>query len=181
MAVPGADPTALSIGPGYLYLAPLETAEPTDLETAWDTNWVPLGYTESGHEFSINPTFESVDVAEEMTPIDYLETARELSVSFELVQITAANMQAALNGGEITTAAGLVTYEPPTPGEYTPTMIGWEKEDGSERIVWRRCIQVGSVSLARRKAPAKATINCDFRATIPADGGAPFVWMLEAE
>jgi hypothetical protein len=178
MAVPGADPTALKIGPGYLYMAPLGSDEPDDLATAWDAAWVPLGYTEEGHEFSINPSFDEIPVAEELTPLDYLETARELSVSFQIVQITAANMQAALNGGDITTAAGLITYEPPNPGEYTPRMLGWQKEDASERIVWRRCIQVGSVGLARRKAPTKTTINCDFRVTVPADGGKPFTWIM---
>jgi hypothetical protein len=162
------NPLAVRVGPGILYIAPLESTEPTDLDTPWDGDWTPLGYTDAGSEFVIDQTFEDVLVAEELDPVLTLQTARTTTVNFALAEITAANMQRALNGGVIDTGVGIVTFEPPGVGEYTHVMIGWEAEDGLERWVFRKCLQVGSVNIARRRAPDKATIPMSFRCSKPA-------------
>jgi hypothetical protein len=163
------NPVNVRVGPGKLYIAPLESTEPDDLETAWDGAWVGLGYTDTGSEFVFDNTFEDVMVAEELEPVEILQTQRSISVNFTLAEITAANMERAFNGGDIETALGVVTFEPPDAGDYTPVMIGWESDDGLERWVFRRCIQTGSVTMARRRAPDKATIPVSFRATKPAN------------
>lgn len=170
------DPVAVRVGPGILKIAPLGTAEPTDLSAAWDGAWVDLGYTNEGSNFVFDQTFEDVTVAEELEPIRVLQTARNITLNFALAEMTAANMQRAFNGGEVTTNAGVVKFEPPDAGDYTEVMIGWESEDGLERFVFRKCIQVGSVDIARRRAPDKATLPMSFRCTKPA-GAASFVYL----
>jgi hypothetical protein len=170
------DPVAVRVGPGKLYIAPIGSSVPTDLDTPWDMAWVEMGYTNEGSNFVFNNTFEDVVVAEELEPIATLQTARQIDITFALAELTAANMQRAFNGGDIQTANGVVTYEPPPAGQYTAVMIGWEADDGLERWVFRRCIQVGSVDIARRRAPDKATLPMTFRVNKPS-GEQAFVFM----
>lgn len=173
------NPLAVRVGPGTLYIAPLESPVPTDLDTPWNVAFTALGYTDEGSNFVFDQTFEDVNVAEELEPILILQTARNINVNFALAEITAANLQRAFNGGTIQTTAGVVTFTPPPAGEYTPVMIGWEAEDGLERWVFRRCIQAGSVDIARRRAPDKATIPMSFRAMKPS-GAESFVFIHDA-
>lgn len=170
------DPTAVRIGPGILKIAPLGSTEPVDLTAAWDAAFVDLGYTEEGSSFVFDNTFEDVLVAEELEPVEVLQTARQVTVNFAAAELTATNLQRAFNGGEVVTGTGIVTFEPPEAGDYTPVMIGWESDDGLERWVFRRCIQVGSVEIARRKAPTKAQVPMSFRCTKP-NGAASFVFI----
>lgn len=163
------DPVNVRVGPGRLFLAPLGTAEPTDLSTPWGQDWVELGYTDVGTVFQFNNTFEDVMVAEELEAIRTLQTARQINITFALAEITAQNMQRAFNGGTVDTAGGVVTFEPPDAGDYTSVMIGWESDDGLERWVFRNCTNTGTIDMARQKAPAKATIPVSFRVNKPAN------------
>ncbi|MET8866536.1 hypothetical protein ABZW11_26660 [Nonomuraea sp. NPDC004580] len=166
------NPANLALGPGSLYAAVLGTTEPTDLTTPWETvsaAWIPLGYTEEGSTFNYSVDSENVEVAEELDPVAVALTSRELSLSFALAEITAANLKLALNGGTITSGAGIVTFEPPDLGEEVRMMLGWESEDHTERWVYRKCLQVGSMEMSRAKGAAKATISCEFRLERPAD------------
>jgi hypothetical protein len=169
--------TNVRVGPGWLYIAPLGTAAPTDLTAAWDAAWVPLGYTHEGSTVGFDQTFEDVTVEEEYDPVDTLQTARSITVNVAAAEMTARNLQLAFNGGTIDTATGTVTFEPPPAGQVTRVMVGWEADDGKERWVFYRCTQTGSVEVSRRKAPNKATIPLAFRATVP-DEGAPFTAIL---
>lgn len=173
MAKPVGAPTSVRVGPGRLLVAPLLSTEPVDLSTAWDADWVELGYTEDGSSFTASISNEAIPVAEEFDPIRYETTGREMRVEFALAEITADNLSTAMNGGTLTTGTGIVTFEPPEPGEEERVMLGWEATDSSERWVFRQCLQAGDVAIARRKAPAKATIPATFRLEKPT-GAAPF-------
>ena len=174
------NPVAVRVGPGVLKLAPLATVEPTDLAAAWDVDWVDLGYTAEGSNFVFDNTFEDVMVAEELEAIRILQTTRQITVNFALAELTAANLQIAFNGGTINTAGGVVTYEPPAAGDYTEVMLGWESDDGLERWIFRQCIQVGNVDIARRKAPDMATLPMSFRCVKPA-GDAAFAFLHDED
>lgn len=175
--MPNGDPLAVRVGPGWLYIAPLASTEPADLTAVWPVAWTPLGYTDEGSNFVFESSFEDVVVAEELDPIEIVQTARTATVNFALAEVTAANMQRAFNGGDIVTAAGVVSFEPPDSSEVpTPVMLGWESADGLERWVFRRTIQVGTVDIARKRAPDKATLPMSFRCTKPA-GAATFKFM----
>lgn len=180
MTMQRGNPLAVRVGPGKLYIAPLGTDEPENLTDPWDYDWIPMGYTNEGSNIVFDNTFEDVEVAEELEPVHILQTRRQITINFALAEITAANMQRAFNGGTIEIASGEVTFEPPAAGEYEEVMIGWEAEDGLERWVFRRCIQVGSVDMARRRAPDNATLPMSFRASKPADAAA-FVFIHDED
>lgn len=170
------DPTKVKVGPGLLYFGPTDATEPVDLTTPWatvDADWVPVGYTEEGHEATVEPKFEPIEVAEELTPIRYDETSREITVAFEAAQMTVDNIAKALNGGSIVTGTGIVTFEPPELGSVTRVKIGWESDDHEERWVFRQCVQTGAVKMSRKKAPDKATVPMEFMCEKPS-GAKPF-------
>lgn len=171
-------PANVRVGPGKLFIAPLGTAEPTDLASDWDEDFVPVGYTEQGSEFQFGASYEDVNVAEEMEPILVLQTARNINVVFASAEVTAQNLKFAFNGGTITTPSTNVTFEPPAAGDYTPVMLGWESDDGLERWIFRKCIQTGASNIPRRKAPAKAQIPMSFRVLKP-DSGASFKFIAD--
>lgn len=163
--MPRGNAGAVSLGPGTLYIAPLGTTEPTDLATAWATvsaNWVQLGYTEEGSEFTYETSSEAVEVAEELDPVKVALTGRSPKLAFALAELTASNLKRALNGGTITSGTGIVTFEPPDLGAEVRTMIGFQSEDNTERWVYRQCLQTGSLGMARRKGATKTTIACEF-------------------
>lgn len=172
-------PAAVKLGPGLLYVAAIGTTEPTTVSGALPSAWVALGYTDDGSEITFDMTFEDVPVAEELDPVKVVATGRMASAKFNLAQMTARNLSVAFNGGTITgPTGGSVTFEPPDLGEEERLMLIWQADDNAERWLFRRVLQVGSVTMARKKAPDKATIPCEFRTEIPTDGSAIFkVWM----
>jgi hypothetical protein len=175
------NPNAVRVGPGWLYIAPVGSDEPSDLTSEWGAAWVQLGYTDEGSAFSFENTFEDVPVAEELEPIAILQTARNISVSFAAAELTAGNLQTAMNGGTITTDADVVTFEPPAAGDFTHVAVGWQSDDGLERWVFRKGIQTGNVEVGRRRAPAKATIPMSFRFMKPASDVAAFAFIHDGD
>lgn len=177
------NPNKVKVGPGLLYIAPLGTTEPNDLTTPWatvDTDWEAIGYTEEGHEFSSSPSFEAIEVAEERIPIRYEEANKEEMLSFSAAEITVNNLTHAFNGGAITTISGTVkSFEPPGIGEAIRAMIGWESDDGEERWVFRKCVQAGDVTIARKKSPDKALIAMEYRLEVAGGGLKPWRAIIE--
>lgn len=167
--------------PGYLFWAPLGTAEPTNtvvgskFTDAWAGGWVSLGATEDGSEFTYESKLEAIYVAEFFDPVKWSTTERSGSFAFALADYTLENLKKALNGGSLTIVSGtgatkLSKYTPPAPGAEVRCMLGWESLDSTTRIVVNQAIQGGSIKMAFKKAPAIATIPCEFNFEIPASG-----------
>lgn len=154
----------ISLGAGTLYVAALNSTEPTDVSAAWNAAWKEVGYTTEGSEISIEVSADPVEVAEEIDPVLHTMTSRTVTIAFAMAENTARNLCIALNGGTVTTNAGVTKYEPPAPGSATRVMIGFQSEDGQERWVFRQCFQAGTVSVARRKGADYATIPVEMRA-----------------
>ena len=171
---------ALALGPGYLYWAPLSSTLPTNtvagsvFTDTWPGAWLPFGATDSGSDFSYKPSVANVDVAEYYDPPAIVSTGRDISISFALAQVHATNFKRALNGGTITvtgsTSTTLSAYVPPTVGAEVRAMIGWESNDGTERLVLYQAFQTGEVKWTRNKGAAKATIPVQYQCEIPASG-----------
>lgn len=174
MAQVSGNTNAVRVGPGRLLIAPLGTTEPTNLSTAWDNAWTEVGFTNEGHTVTYEPSFEAVEVAERLIPISYDPSSAEMKVAFEAAEITAVNLKYAFNGGTIDTAGGVTTFEPPEFGSVTRAMLGWEADDGLERLLFRKVIQTGTVEMARKKAPDKALIGVEFLVEDP--GGNDLPW-----
>jgi len=171
---PRGRPDQISLGPGYLYVnGTLGAPEPPDLVTPWEEvhpGYVGLGYTESGSEFNQQLQTQPVKVAEELETVRNAPDGRTASVTFNLAQLTATNLQLASNGGQIETAQGLVFFEPPDLGEETRVMLGFESEDHTERWIWRQAIMNGQMKIMRQKGAANATIACVFELEKPETG-----------
>lgn len=167
--------------PGYLFGAPLLTAEPTNtvasskFTDAWPVAWIGLGPTEDGSTFSWQSTVEPIRVAELFDPVKYATTEQSGSIAFSLADWTLSNLKRALNGGmgslspvSGTGATQLNKYEPPEPSEIVRIMIGWESLDGTVRLIARQCLNGGAVQSAFKKAPDKALIPFNLSLERPA-------------
>lgn len=175
--------------PGYLFIAPLGTAVPTNtvagsvFTDAWPVAWLPLGATTEGSTFSYSTTVEPIRAAELFDPVRYATTEREGNIAFNLMSWTLSNYRRALNGGVAaltatsgTGATGLYTVEPPTPGTEVRSMIGWESLDNTVRLVAYQTIQGGEVAAAFQKAPDVAVIPCTFNMEVPSTGKPFTLW-----
>lgn len=174
----GADKTAVKLGPGLLYIAPLGTAEPTTLTGALNAAFVALGYTEEGHQATVETTRERVFVAEELDPIRTVKTQRTVTLELQLAQITARNLQIALNGGTIgAPTGGYVTFTPPATADAdVGAMLVWQADDSQERWLFREAYVMGPIAVPRRKSPTKSVIPVTFDCVKPA-AALPFaVW-----
>jgi hypothetical protein len=176
----------LATDPGFLFWAPLGTAEPTHAVTAsvfsdtWAAAWIRLGATEEGHSFSWQTSFEPVTVAELLDPVRYVTTGRTGSLSFSLNDFHMNNVKRALNGGTITTTGAttttMSTITPVAQGAEVRCMIGWESTDGTERLIAYQCINTGEVSITRRKGADNANLPMEFQLEAPTSG-IPFKYL----
>src|SRR5690242_8111709 len=167
--------------PGFLFWAPLGTAEPANtvvgskFTDAWPVAWINLGATEDGSTFSYATTVAPINVAEFFDPIKYATTDRSGSFAFNLADYTLSNMKRAMNGGSLTVVSGTTTtqlnaFTPPAPGSEVRAMLGWESLDGTLRIIAYQCMQGGKIDMAFKKAPSIAVIPTDFSFEIPSSG-----------
>lgn len=157
----------ISLGAGTLYVAALGSTEPTDVTSALAAAWKEIGYTEEGSEISIEVSSDPVEVAEEIDPVLHVMAGRTVTISFAMAENTARNLTLALNGGTVSTAGGVTSYEPPAPSAAQRVMIVFVSEDAQERWIFRQCFQAGTVSVARRKGADKVTIPVEMRAEKP--------------
>ena len=181
--MPQGNPRNVRLDPGWLYVAPLASTEPTSFTGDWDpTEWTLLGYTDAGPEFQMEQTFERVRVAEEIDPIATLQTERNTMITVALAELTAQNLKIALNGGEVDIAGAVTKFEPPAAGDITHVMIGWDSTDGLERWIFRKCLSTGNIAIPRRRAPEKAVVPVTFEVLIPDqdeyDNTSPPPWVM---
>jgi len=167
------NPALISLGPGTLRTAPLGSSEPADILTAWPAAWVQMGYTFEGSEFSHSYATENVEVAEELDPLAVQATGRTGVLKFVTAEVTATNLQRALNGGTITVGAGFVTFDPPSPTQLVYRMYGWESSALDERWIWRQCFAGGTMEVKRAKGAAKAGFSFELQVLKPS-GVQPF-------
>jgi hypothetical protein len=184
---PAVGSPSVLVDPGFLWVAPLATADPTNTVAGsvfTDTipvAWIPLGATTEGSTFAYSTTVEPIRVAELFDPVKYATTERTGSLAFNLASWTLSNYRRALNGGTAaltatsgTGATGLYTVTPPTPGTEVRVMVLWESSDSTVRILVRQAIQGGEISTAFQKAPAIASIPCTYNMEIPTGGTSPW-------
>ncbi len=172
--------------PGYLFWAPLASSEPANtvvgskFTDAWPVAWISLGATEDGSEFAYSSKLEAITVAEFFDPIAYATTERSGSIAMALTDYTLKNLQRAMNGGALTVVSGtgatqLTKFVPPSPGAEVRSMIGWESLDSTLRVICYQTIQGGELKSSFKKAPAKATIPCQFNFEVGPSGD-PFAF-----
>lgn len=180
---------AVLTDPGFLWIAPLGTAAPTNtvagskFTDAVGVAWLPLGATVEGSTFAYSSQVEPIRVAEFFDPIRYATTERGGSIAFALTNMGASNYRRAMNGGVAaltatsgTGATALYTVEPPDPGAEVRAMILWQSTDDTVRLMLRQTLQGGEISTAFQKAPAIASIPCTFNLEVPTSGKPFTLW-----
>jgi hypothetical protein len=173
---PKGDADNVVLGPGLLYVGATTVADPVDATTALPTtDFRPVGYTDEGSSFTYETSSEDVTVAEENDPVRTVPTATTSTLAFSMAEMTWENLLLALNQGA---SAGTVPptaptlIEPVAPGEEERVKIVWDSDYGS-RWIFRKCVQTGSLTIDRKKAPDKGLLPVEFTCERPA-GAAPF-------
>lgn len=173
--------------PGFLWIAPLATAAPTNTVTAGvfadavAAAWIPLGATTEGSTFTYSTTVEPITVAEFFDPIKYATTERSGNIAFNLASWGLSNYRRALNGGVAAltptgvSGSELTQLEPPAPGSEVRAMVLWESTDSTVRLMLRQTLQGGEIASAFAKAPDIVAIPCTFNMEVPTSGAKPWV------
>jgi hypothetical protein len=169
---------------GYLFWAPLGSAEPANTVSGskftdnWPVAWLSLGATEDGSEFDYNIKVDPITVAEFYDVIAWRTTERTGSFAFNMANWALQTLSQAMNGGTRTVVSGtgttqLNSFLPPAPGAEVRAMIGWEALDNTARLICYQCINSGTIKSSFKKAPAIASIACQFNFEVPSSGN-PF-------
>jgi hypothetical protein len=162
--------------PGILRIASTTATEPTAQDDAWPVGWYTLGYTDEGSSFNYEISTDDVTVAEELDVLARVTSGRNASVEVALAEMTYRNLQIAFNGGIIPSGSLGVdwTFEPPDLGNEQRIMLGWDANPDTAnndlRIIFRQCLQGGSVTLENRKGATKQTISTTFQLEKPLNG-----------
>ena len=132
----------VNIGPGVLWVAAVGAPEPAGVHGGPDalepavtpgtdfdeTEWTPLGYTSEGSTFSYAIDTAAIEVAESLLPIRTMTTSVTITMAFALAEITAYNIQVALNGGSTVPIPGtgldFVEFVPPRAGQEVRVAFG---------------------------------------------------------
>lgn len=169
--MPSPSSANISTGAGLIYYAPLGTAVPVSRTTAWAAGWEVVGYTENGHSFNHSLIVENIEVAEVLEPVRRVTTGKDDRFVFTMAEITLAHFEFALNGGTVTADGAIGSiYEPPDVGAEVRHMLGWDSEDGLQRLVILQALSAGNVETARRKGTDFAKIPVEFALERPASG-----------
>jgi hypothetical protein len=171
----------LLVDAGYLFWAPLASAEPTNtvvgskFTDAWPVAWLSLGATKSGTDFTYDVKVEPMTVAEFYDVIAYRVTERTGSMAFLMANFALTNIKYAMNGGALTVVSGsgttqLNSYTPPIVGAEVRAMIGWESLDNTVRMICYQTLSGGSIKAAFNKAPDYTTLAAQFNFEVPTSG-----------
>lgn len=140
MASPvGSEPEVVT-GPGVLYVAPYGTALPEDFNDTLDPEFVEVGFTTGGHEFSLETEKQEIRVAERLRPIRYQAGSTNATWTFALAQYSPESLVLAVPGTTITTTAGgsvKVTF-PSSAGDERYTLVH-QSESGKVLHVLVKC------------------------------------------
>lgn len=166
------DPTAVSVGPGLLFVAPTGTAEPTSAEEALAAAFREVGYTAQGSRVGSTRTIEQSFVEEEVEPVITAVTRKVTTVRFEMAEFTLANLALALDGIADFTGD---EYESVDPGDEERVMLVLDKEDG-KRFLFRQCFPGGEVGWDNKKAPTMSVVPVEFSVEKPAGAKAWTAW-----
>lgn len=166
-------------GTGEVFVAPVGTVAPTDASTALSVDWTGLGYTtDSGVSINRSVDREGITAWQSVTPVRYVYSAAELTVSAEFIQSNEEILKLYLGIQSFDGLAPNLTGEIPTiPQQDTRAMVlQWVDGDITNRLYIPKVevSETGDVSLSRTEATG---YSLTFAAVAPADGDALASWL----
>lgn len=98
------------LGPVKIWRAPTGEAKPDETTIAfgeaWGGNWAVLGYTKTPTSMNYETEEFDVMIQESLAPVKRRKTQENLTIEATLAELTAANLEVAVGGTVVTTAAG---------------------------------------------------------------------------
>ncbi len=144
------NPSNILVGSnGTISIAPQGTTLPTTVDGALNAAFDAVGYiSEDG--ITISSSVEVADIAafQSLMPVRRVVTGRTMDVSFVLREWSAANIELAFGGGDITEAGGEYTYTPPAAGDALlekSVVVAWNDGDKKYRLILARVVATESV------------------------------------
>lgn len=157
---------------GHVYAAPVGTAAPTTVTTAWGAGWVDLGFTsEDGITMTEAKTLNEKRGWPSPRVLRRWIATRDFNVSFTLIQFNTANLIRALGGGTVTEVVGVFTYAPPTDEELGEFALGVEWQDGADiyRLVVPEGLPGDNVDIPVNRSDS-IMLPFNYMATVPGTG-----------
>lgn len=181
-------------GPGLIMLAsyddllatpanlPTFTAASSAFTNVWDDMWVPVGFTDDGFELDFDTTTTEITAAEQLEPLDTIETRKTGTVKFSMLQNSKFNIQRALNGGTWTTsgtgAAQISKYTPGTAGARKYSAVAWLSASYDMSAIVYKTSQTGSLAFTARAIGTKRVLACNFAMATPSPTVSTSPWNL---
>jgi len=140
------------------------------------------GATTSGspNVTSATAAFVPADVGRRITGAGIPAGATIITRTSATAVVISANATATATGVSISILGRQGSwFSPPNVGSEVRHMLGWDADDGTERIVWRRVLQAGTMTVPRRKGAEFARFTTEFALEEPGGGLEPFIWGLD--
>jgi hypothetical protein len=145
---------------GNVYIAPKGTAAPADLDSAWASDWVDLGYlSDDGVEMSYSTDTEDIGAWQSLSPVRKVLTGVDMTLGFTAIELKTSSVTLYFPSATMTdvspTVHKLSIPAAPSPDERA---IGLEWVDGDikNRLIIARgeVTNRDSITLARSGAVA---------------------------
>lgn len=181
-------------GPGLIMLAsyddvlttpanlPTFTAAANAFTNTWDDMWVPVGFTDDGFEMTFDTTTTEITAAEQLEPLDTVETRKTGTAKFSMLQNSKFNIQRVLNGGTWTTtgsgATSVSKYTPGVVGSRKYSAVAWLSAAYDMSMVVYKTSQTGSTAFSARTIGTKRVLACNFSMATPSPTVSTAPWNL---
>lgn len=134
---------------GTISVAPAGTTLPTTHDGALNAAFTAVGYiSEDGITLSSSVDVADIAAFQSLLPVRKVVTGRTFDVSFVLREWSAANIELAFGGGEVTDEGTHYEYTPPASGDALlekSVVVDWNDGDKVYRLVLARVVATESV------------------------------------
>ncbi|MEV7285462.1 phage tail protein [Streptomyces sp. NPDC093252] len=136
-------------GTGRILVASLGAPAPTDVTSAWSSEWKDLGYTsQDGIKLAKKDKLDPVETWQSVSPARFIYSDRDLTVKFQLLQLNEDTLPFFMGGDAVTETAagsGLFKYELAADPKFNEKSLGIEFSDGGT-ITYRFVVPRGQVT-----------------------------------
>lgn len=142
---------------GSIYVAPIGSTAPIDLETAWDAAWTELGFlSEDGVEMSYSTDVEDINAWQSLSPVRRILTGVDMTLGFTAIELKADSITLYFPDSTLSTTAGVHKLDIPSSPSPAEMALGLEWRDGTitNRLIVPRgeVTERGAISLQRGSA-----------------------------
>jgi hypothetical protein len=143
---------------GSVYIAPKGTTAPADLDAAWGSGWVDLGYlSDDGVEMSYSTDTEDINAWQSLSPVRKVLTGVDMTLGFTAIELKTSTVTLYFPSATMTDVSpGVHKLSIPAAPEPDERAIGLEWVDGDikNRLIIARgeVSDRDSITLARSSA-----------------------------